>query len=190
MSTAKKTNKDRYELVWKAFVSGKKWAFTKIYEDQYNDLFNYGVKFILDQDVTKDLIHDLFLKFWKHRENISKPNNLRAYLLKGIRAIILDYIKVYKSKFQDTDFIDNPKFTTISSEELFIKTQTAEIKEKRLYEELEKLPDRQKEAIYLHYIKEYSYQEVALIMDVKIQSVRNFVHEGLVKLKEKKSNFL
>lgn len=191
VSNSKKETKNKnLDLVWKAFIKGKKWAFTKIYEDNYDDLYNYGMKFISDQDTTKDLIHDLFLKFWRHRKQISQPNNLKAYLLRGVRSIILDYIKVYKNKFLDTDLNNNITFTTLSSEEIYIEKQSTIVKEKRLYEELEKLPDRQKEAIYLHYIKEYSYQEVSLIMDLKIQSVRNHVHEGLAKLKEKKANFL
>ena len=190
MSDDKKSKNEKSEFVWKAFIRGKQWAFTKIYEENYDDLYYYGIKFILDHDITKDLIHDLFLKFWNHRENISRPKNLKAYLLRGIRAIILDYIKVYKNKFQDTDLINNLTFTSVSTEELYIESQSAAINNKRLYDELEKLPDRQKEAIYLHYIKEYSYQEVSLIMNLKVQSVRNLVYEGLAKLKERKSNFL
>ncbi len=178
------------DFLWKAFVKGKRWAFTRIYEENYTDLYYYGIKFITSHEEVKDLIHDLFVKLWNNKSNLSKPLNIKAYLLRSLRALILDYIKIYKNKFQESSIQEDPDFISISPEELFILNQTEQNNLRKLKEEIDKLPSRQKEAVYLHFIKEYSYKEVSQIMNINIQSARNFVFEALSKLKEKKTLFL
>jgi len=56
---------------------------------------------------------------------------------------------------------------------------------KVLTDELMKLTHRQKEALYLRYVQELPMSEIAVIMDMKNQSVRNLIHRAFQKLREK-----
>jgi RNA polymerase sigma factor (sigma-70 family) len=181
--------KEQADLIWRSFVKGRKWAFSKLYEQNYHDLYFYGIKFISNENELRDLIHDFFIKIWNHRSNLSKPKNITAYLLRGLRGIILDYLKVYKSRHVLQDIDENISFTTKNPETLFIENQTVSTNHKALFKALDELSHRQKEAVYLHYIKAYSYPEVAEIMSINIQSVRSLVYEAINALKNKKNLF-
>lgn len=174
--------KSHQDFLWKSFMKGKKWALSKIYSDNYNDLYHYGIKIISNNDEINDLIQDLFYKLWKNRQNLKQPDNVKAYLLRGLRTVILDYIKVYKKKYPITELTEEITFL-LGVDHPGEKDEAMDETTRKLYNELEKLPSRQKEAIYLHYIKECHYKEVAEIMNINLQSVRNLVHEGLTKLK-------
>ena len=50
---------------------------------------------------------------------------------------------------------------------------------------LDELPPRQKEAIYLYYIQEIPLKEIAVLMDMEYQSIRNLISRSLRKLREK-----
>jgi len=175
----KKSNKD---LTWNSFSRGERWALAKIYEDNYDDLYLYGIKILGNKDETCDIIQDLFLKLWKNRKNLSKPDNIKAYLLRSLRSLILDYIKVFKKKYQ---------YIELTKLEFQIQAETVKKidKERDLYQQLlakmERLTERQKEAVYLHYIKGHNYSNVSSVMHIRVQSARNLVFEAIGKLKQK-----
>lgn len=45
------------------------------------------------------------------------------------------------------------------------------------------LTPRQKEAIYLHYQSEMSYDEIAQLLGINYQSVRNLIHRAVEKVR-------
>ena len=179
------TNQD---LIWKAFKKGKKWAFEKIYKLTYNDLYRFGIKFIQNPELIEDIIHDLYFKLWQRKETISTPSNIKAYLLSSVRATIINHLKQQNRNTEDS----NPDSFNLESsvEELYIFNESLEENIRILNNELNNLTAKQKEAIYLHYILELNYKEVSGIMGIKLQSVRNLVHEGITKLKLARDKFL
>ena len=48
---------------------------------------------------------------------------------------------------------------------------------------------KQKEAIFLIYFDELSYQEAAAVMSLKIKTVYNLVHQAIARLKGQKNTF-
>lgn len=179
------TNRD---LIWKAFREGKKWAFEKIYKLTYNDLYRFGIKFIQNSQLVEDIIQDLYFKLWQRKETLSYPSNIKAYLLSSVRATIINHLK---RESRNAELVDLESFNLESSvEELYIFNENLDKNIKVLNDELNKLTAKQKEAIYLHYILELDYKEVSDIMEIKLQSVRNLVHEGITKLKHAQDKFL
>jgi RNA polymerase sigma factor (sigma-70 family) len=62
--------------------------------------------------------------------------------------------------------------------------ETAIFKNKKIEVLLNKLPKRQKEAIYLKYYSELKTAEIAEIMNINYQSVVNTLHKAIKSLKE------
>ncbi len=177
------SEKKQVTLLWKAFLKGKQWAFSKIYEDTYTDLYRYGLKHIQKPEQIKDLIHDVFFKLWQNRNNLSSSSNvnIKAYLLKSLRGTIINYVRDQKKNVLNNSL----EFDLIASTEDVVETNdNATISSRELKEAVKKLSVKQREAIYLHYIFRLSYKEVSEIMNINIQSVRNLVYEGLQKLRE------
>ena len=172
-------------LLWKAFMNGKKWALSKIFSDFYDDLFLYGCHTLKNKELTRDLIQDLFLKIWKNRKNLNTTNNIRAYLLKGFRMLVIDFNKVNKIVPDQSEPNEDDLGFELSIEDLIINNDDIEEQTKKMFTAFNQISPRQKEAIYLKYLKGHEYNEISAIMNVNIQSVRNLVHNGLNALKEK-----
>ncbi len=185
--TREKFSASNHELIWKAFRKGKKWAFEKIYRLTYNDLYLFGLKFIKNPQLVEDIIQELYCKLWQKKKVISKPVNIKAYLLRCVRT---SFINHQKRECRNTNLDELETFNLETSvEDIYIFNENQNTNVKILNEELNKLTPKQKEAIYLHYILEMNYNEVAEIMGIKNQSVRNFVHEGIVQLKSARDKF-
>lgn len=184
-----KNPKDNIQFIWKAFKEGKKWAFSEIYNSTYDDLYRFGIRYINDGEQIKDIIHDLYYKIWQNKANLSMPRNLKAYLLSSLRATIINHLKKNRRTPENLESSVEKFYFEPSIEADIISNESMDLNNKILYKELNNLSVTQKEAIYLHYLQDLDYKEIAEIMEISIQYARNLVHHGIKRLKEVRSKF-
>lgn len=164
---------------WKLFLDGNKDALSGIFLASHDDLFNYGMKLVGNNDVVKDSIQDLFLKLWKNRSNLHAVQNIKPYLLKSLRHHILDSIQIRKS-YQFVDYeTDSPFEVVYSHEDFLIDEQVTEEVRKKVIKALNQLTPRQREAIYLRYFEDLDFVTIGHVMEMNVQSVRNTIYRGM-----------
>lgn len=73
-------------------------AFTEIYNRYHPLMISFAFKKLQDQDLTADMVQDLFLKLWEKRESLVESGNLAAYLYIVLRSRIMDYFAHGKVK--------------------------------------------------------------------------------------------
>lgn len=169
---------------WKDFLFGNKAAMSAIFLNYYDDLFRYGLRLVHDENIVKDAIQELFLKLWKNRLNLKPIENLKPYLFKSLRHHIIDSLELIKPTLHMEDGIEYRCEVVYSTEDFIISSQVTEEIRERVIHALNQLKPRQREAIYLRYFEENSFETIALIMDMNIQSVRNTLHRGMKALRD------
>jgi RNA polymerase sigma factor (sigma-70 family) len=169
--------------IWDQFREGDERSFSVLFEMYLQPLHRYGMKFVSDEAFVKDCIQDLFIKLYNNRASLSATANPKFYLLFSLKNIIIDalaknnrlvflppeelpFIATYQYVI-DPDEIDNEK----------------EIKEK-FEQVLESLSPRQKEAIYLRFQMDLSYEEISQLLGINYQSARNLIHRSISKIRE------
>jgi RNA polymerase sigma-70 factor (ECF subfamily) len=173
--------------LWDEVRAGNKEAVEQLFDIYADPMFAYGIKFISDRELVKDCIQNLFLRLMVHYQHLSEVSNVKSYLLISLRHELMRKIKQGHALSFDED--EQLKFhmelaTAESMTEDATDDDTIRIK-KVLTDELMKLTHRQKEALYLRYVQELPMSEIAVIMDMKNQSVRNLIHRAFQKLREK-----
>jgi RNA polymerase sigma factor (sigma-70 family) len=91
--------------------------------------------------------------------------------------------KITKTDFSQEDVLD----IQFTAEELITNKETDNFRTKNISKLLNKLPKRQKEAIYLKYYSGLKATEIAEIMNINYQSVVNILYKALKNLKEEVS---
>jgi len=173
--------------LWNEVRAGNKEAVEQLFDIYADPLFAYGTKFIADRELVKDCIQNLFLRLMVHYQHLSEVSNVKSYMLISLRHELMRKLKQGHALSFDED--EQLKFhvelaTAESMTEDAADDETVRIK-KVLSDELMKLTHRQKEALYLRYVQELPMAEIAAIMDMKNQSVRNLIHRAFQKLREK-----
>ena len=79
--------------LWNSFKQGNWDAYTRLYNDYYSLLNNYGYKFTRNSNLIEDAIHDLFVRLWTTRSNLGNPDSVKNYLYKSLRNTLLRKIK-------------------------------------------------------------------------------------------------
>lgn len=178
---------DQGDNVWKLFLSGDKYAFEQLIAQNFRHLVNYGTKFTDDKELVKDTIQELFIRFWDKRSNLSDDVNPRAYLTASLRRALYRKIQTL-SKFQSFSDFENSTDVfelEISVEAKMIQSEHSSNLVGKIARNLEELPKRQKEVVYLKFFQELSRDEIAEIMGISVQTVSNLLQMAIKNLRTK-----
>ncbi len=169
--------------LWDEFRSGSLQAFTQLYNTHVPALYGYGRKFTADTDILEDCIQDLFIDLWKKRENLGPTDSAKYYLFAALRNRIIRQ-KQWASRRTAEAFPSEYAFEiTLSPEAALINDQTGMEQKRYLEQAIQKLTQRQKEAVYLKFFECLSYEEIASIMGLELRSVYNLVSKAVEVLK-------
>ncbi|WP_321424469.1 sigma-70 family RNA polymerase sigma factor [uncultured Bacteroides sp.] len=174
--------RDNPTLLWNDFRAGNEKAFSALFNLYSDPLFRYGMKFISDEGLVKDCIQELFIKLYKNRSNLSFTDNPLLYLFKSLKNRIADVLGSKNERImylpnEDLPFLVDYKFEPIDEQEM--DEEIIEIFNKAM----SFLTPRQKEAIYLHYQSELTYEEISQLLNINYQSVRNLIHRAVEKIR-------
>jgi len=161
------------EKLWENFISGDMVSFRQLYQLHYDFLFTYGLKYVSQEEI-EDSIQNLFLYLLQNRSAISKIKDVKSYLFISLRNNIF---KILKKKYKHVEVNDN---------EFVILEEYNEDKE-NLFEELvkllKKLSPREYEIVQLKYYQGYKNMEIATLLNLDYQTVRNTLGNAIKKMR-------
>lgn len=166
--------------IWNRFRDGSEADFTLLYRRYAPVMLRYGQRLISDPDMVKDGIQQVFFQIWKSRQNLSSPPNVCNYLLKAFRCELAKKA-TFKSKHEPL-LNDNQVGMESSHEAELIKLQSSEMDQRKLHHLLAKLPERQREVVFLKYYTGLQYDEIADIMGIDQKSVYKLTYKAIDKL--------
>lgn len=171
------------DALWLRLRANDKNALGLLAEQHYRALFHYGTKLTSNHALIQDCIQDLFLIIWEKRQTAPVPQSVRAYLFVALRNNILRQVKqdnqceTIGESDVVTDWMADP-------ESLYVQAEHEQTVQTNLQQAMERLPKRQREAIYLKYYENLSYQEIATVMGLNRQVVANYLQNALHNLRD------
>ena len=157
--------------------------FIALYKFYYQDLYAYGVSLGFNTEDVKDAIQEVYLKLYFNERLCIDEKKIKFYLLRSVRNQLIDCERTKK----DTSSIEEEERSfklSVSVEESFISDEEDLLLKKRVNRILDLLTDHQREIVYLHFIEEMPYEEIAVMLDMKIQTVRGQVFKAMEKLRK------
>lgn len=175
---------EEHILLWNEFRSGAPVAFSRIYDLFAADLYRYGYNLVRDKPLVEDCIHELYLSLYLKRKHLGDTSNIRFYLFKSLRHMLLNAMQII-GRYDSSDYgFERAEFVILPFENKLIEQQWIAQRDEILIKELNKLPKRQREILYLLYLKGFSHQEASEIMNIAIKSVYNTVSRALNTLRK------
>jgi len=150
--------------------------FSNIFNSSFEYLYHYGLKISRDKGLVEDCIQELFIRIWKNSVDLHAIKRIKPYLIKALRCSIFSSMRL--KHYDILNQKDGQVNIEFSPEDFYIRSQDEERMAKIMIDALDKLPQKQREALYLRYFEELTLEEVADIMQVKIQSVKNNLQRG------------
>lgn len=177
--------------LWDSFRAGEENALDTIYNLYAETLFSYGIHIYNNLQLVEDCVHDLFIKIHQKKENLGPTTSIKFYLMRCMRTQIFDALAKSK-KIATTDIADHKKYDFMfeAKEEVgMVSLQNNDLLSATMLTEINNLPKKQREIIYLIFYKDLSYEEVAQILSLAIRTVYNQVHNAIQRLKKVNKQF-
>lgn len=156
-------------------------AFNALYVKYRKALFIYALRFVNDEQVCYELVHDAFIYLWQKRSNAIRDKNIKSYLYTFIKSRSLNYLRdQHHRKVADLSAADDqgehPDY------ELEKNADAATF----LLEALSSIPSAATRRVFeLRFVQEMSYKDIALSTSTNINTVYVHINAALKILRKK-----
>lgn len=167
----------------KSFLGGNDDAFSILYTKYVDELFAYGIGLGFDREALKDAIQDIFYKLYFEKKTLKKVARLKFYLFRSLKNRLFD---LHRSTVEQTSISHYETSFPVKSTILdhIIGEEERKDVQNHINELLDKITDRQREAIYLRFMQELEYEEVGELMGMTPPAVRKLVSRAIKRMRE------
>ena len=172
---------------------GDKETFEQLFHENYKNLVLYAKKFVMDTEIARDLVQDIFVYLWEKRQKLTINKSLSSYLFRAVRNASINYLKRESTKENYVkDFL-------INLNEGSYKTSASEdahelVVHKDLSEDIgiiiETLPEQCRNIFKMSRFRGMKNKEIAEIYAISPRTVETQIYRALKVLKEKLNPYL
>ncbi len=157
-----------------------------------NALYNYARSISYSDEDAEDLVQDTYMRAYRFFHQYTPGSNCKAWLFTILRNLYNTRYKQYKRKpdkvhYEDTDEVYN--FMVEGEWTSEIGDPESEffdnILPRRIVEAIEDLPEEFKSTLILADLEDFSYKEIAEILDCPVGTVMSRLHRARNILKKK-----
>ena len=179
------------DQLWSNFISGSQEAFKELYNRYSDILFSFGMRYTTDRELVKDCVHDVFIDLHNYRFTLAEEVSVRFYVLKSFRRKLTKMLRKTASfgfaSFKNGAYeLSIGEFSSSVEEDIIGDEQSREMLASLSFE-LNLLPARQREILYLRFKHDLEYDEIANMMQISVPTCRTLVYRGVRQLRQKLS---
>ena len=145
--------------------------FHELYEEHSAMAYRLCMLYLKNESDAKDALQDLFLKLWEKKPKFKNKDHEKAWIIRAAKHRCLD---VLKSSWHKKRNVYEPDRQQVADE-----TE----KEDSLLDQIQKLPQKYREVLYLYYYEEYSVKEISNLMVRKESTIQSRLAAARQKLK-------
>lgn len=169
--------------------AGDRKAFEMLYEHYRPKVEGYLFQLTKSREHAEELVQELFLKVYRHRETYEPEAKFAAWIWQMARNAVIDKVrKKTETPFSVLGADEEGEFQfserTTDFETALLERSTLEQVEKFMLE----LPEAQREALSLFALSGTSYEEIAKLMKVSVSSVKSLIFRARSTLLKRMQN--
>jgi RNA polymerase sigma-70 factor (family 1) len=170
------------EKKWvKALQSGKKEALAWAFQKYHHALYYHALDFLKSPAMAEDAVQEVFVKVWENRKQIKPDLSFKAYLFCITKNHILNQLKRISREIKAREEISRQALTSHNAvEEQVVYAEYEAFARKALDE----LPPKRKKVFMLHRLEGKKYGEIAVLMNISKNTVRDHVVKADKSIKE------
>ena len=168
------------EELLRSLRSDSEEAFTCVYERYHRSLYVLAYQYLKDTAFAEDATQHVFMRLWESRALLMPGMNLRNYLYTMMKNHVLNVIRDNNTAIEKNYEI--AQFAPEYEDELLAKIEEKDMM-RRLYEEIDRLPE-QKRLVCLYKLRgNLSNQEIAERMHISVPTVKTHYAQAIKALR-------
>lgn len=176
------SEKNEYITLVKLTRDGDDEAYGKLYEKTVTDVYR-TVRFLI-QDATdaEDLVQEIYIQAYRSLERYDAERAFRPWLMGVAMRQVQSYRRRRLMQFRFSKRIEKSE---AGLEYDFSTDLINKLANRPLLEQVCRLPYKLQQVVTLHYLNEYTQEEVAGILAIPLGTVKSRIHAALTKLRQR-----
>ena len=159
-------------------------AFEELYERHSRIVYSLVLRILRQGSTAEEVVQDVFLQLWRNSARYDTSRPFVPWLLTLARNRALDHLRL-KSERQRRREEQTEEFPQIASAAPeYEKALDEKRRAERVRALIGSLPSAQKKAIELAYFDGLSHSEIAAALNEPLGTVKSWIRNGLMRLKE------
>lgn len=154
--------------LWSRIQGGDSAAFESLFRAYHPPMCAFAMRMIGSTDVAEDLVQEVFLYVWRHRESVQIRSAPRVYLYSALRHAALRYLRhervVRRNTAETISIFDRPSRPTDAR---LLSAETLTL----IRAAIGRLPERCRLVYTLHREQGLTYAEIAEVMQTSPKTV-------------------
>ena len=164
-----------------ALRQGDERAFEKIYQLYSLRLFGKLMNLVKSEAQAKDILQEVFLKLWEHRQSIDLEKSFRSYLFKITENKVYDFFRqAARDKIKEQQLVHSSTIDYSFIE--YCKTSKDHLQ--TLTKAIDELPPQRKQIFSLCKLEGKSYKEVSDLLNISVSTISDHIVKGTKSIRK------
>lgn len=169
---------------WNHFIKdGDEVSLSHIYKENYDLLYDYGLRYTSAIEVVEDSIQEVFISLIKYRKKIGFVRNIQGYLISSFRRQLFLVLN-NKKRIIPMDQIPEGSFDYFKNPDNEIsEKEDKEFLHETISECINNLTNKQKEILFLRFEQNIPYEEIASILNISVDSCYKSIYRTIKSIR-------
>lgn len=165
-------------------LAGSRDAFGELYEATIKDVYKTVYFLVKEQSDAEDVIQEIYIQVYRSLEKFDVNRPFRPWLM----GVVIRQIQAHRRKswtyvriIKKAEQIEHAVVYDFSNEVV------NKVSNRSLLACVDRLPYKLKIVIILHYLNDYTQEEIAAILEIPLGTVKSRIHAALQKMRKKQN---
>jgi RNA polymerase sigma-70 factor (ECF subfamily) len=180
------------EALMVALSQGEERALDELYRRYQRPLFGFAVRYIGNAEMAMDAVQETFLRVHENGKNYRPTAKFSSWIFRILRNLCIDEKRRYwnryvraESQFASKDDEPSRIVTDFPSEtQTGAETVLEDELNRRIKDAIDNLSPEQREVMLLNKYQGLSYKEIAEIVGITVESVKQRAYRGHLRLRQ------
>ncbi len=156
-------------------------AFRYLFDYFYPRLINYSRYMLESKSAADEVISSVFIGIWNNRVRMEKIENIDSYIFRAVKNKSLSYLRdTHRLQFEEFNTTHSTLLKNVESPESSLINEEIRVE---ILKALDELPPRCRLVFELVKYDGFKYKEVAILLDVSVNTVENQMGKAMSKLR-------
>lgn len=166
---------------------GNRQLFNQLFSDYYVNLCRFAYTYINDDDISEEIVQEVFISLWEQRESLNINTSIRSFLYTSVKNRSLNYIRNSKTRIHHENEFAKEQDSKVSHIVDFCEREELNY---LIEQAVAELPEQCRAIFEMSRYQNLTYNEIAQRLDVSPKTVENQMGIALKKLRGKLSPYL
>jgi RNA polymerase sigma-70 factor (family 1) len=165
-------------------AEGDETAFAQLFRAYHQRLGAYVLRLTASRQATQEIVQDVFVRIWVKRATLTEIGNFDAYLFTAVRNHVFNYIRNMARERNRQAALEADSLTAPPVMQSVESQLTPEDYHSLLDDAVAQLPQQQQRVYRLHKQEGLSHAEIAVRMQLSVETVKKHMSLALRAIRE------